>query len=107
MKTRAYKRIPVKLEGKFISDDTSYIAYMRNVSEYGANVIITPMKSEKDFITETIHELKIRLVSGETINLSCSGKWSTTISPQGFTKEIGLEIINPPIQYNKFLTNLK
>lgn len=107
MEKRAYRRIPVKLEGEFISNDISYIVYIRNVSEYGANAIIAPLKSAKDFITEKKHELKIQLVSGETLNLSCKGKWSSPVSFQGLTKEIGLEIIDPPVQYKKFLTTLK
>lgn len=106
MEKRAYRRIPVKLEGEFISDDISYIVYIRNMSEYGANAIIAPLKSAKDFTSEKTHELKIRLVSGETLNLSCKGKWSSAVSFQGLTKEIGLEIIDPPLQYKEFLTTL-
>jgi hypothetical protein len=103
---RAYKRIPVHLEGEFTSNDTNHTAYIRNVSEYGANAIFTSMKSAKNYITKTKHKLKIQLPSGETINLSCRGQWSTSISLQGFTKEIGLEIIDPPIQYKEFLSTL-
>jgi hypothetical protein len=104
---RAYKRIPVKLEGNFVSNDTSHIAFIRNVSEYGANAIFSSMKTAKGFITETQHDLKIHLSSGATINLKCTGKWSSSISPQGLTKEIGVEIIDPPIQYKEFLNTLK
>jgi hypothetical protein len=106
MKKRAYERIPVKLEGKFISNDTSCIAYIRNVSAFGVNAIITPMNCSTDFLKEANHELIIHISSGDTITLNCIRKWSSSISPQGLTKEIGLEIIDPPKQYKEFLSTL-
>jgi hypothetical protein len=106
MEKRAYKRIPVKLEGKLFSNDTNCIAYIRNVSALGVNAIITPMNCATDFFQETQHDLKIHLSSGATINLECRGRWLSAISPQGLTKEIGLEIIDPPIQYKEFLSTL-
>jgi hypothetical protein len=67
MEKRAYRRIPVKLEGKFFSNDTSCIAYIRNVSALGVNAIITPMNCATDFLKEAKHELKIHISSGDTI----------------------------------------
>jgi hypothetical protein len=106
MEKRAYKRIPVKLEGKFFSNDTNCIAYIRNVSALGVNAIITPINCATDFHKKAKQELKIHISSGDTITLNCIRKWSSSISPQGLTKEIGLEIIDPPIQYKDFLSTL-
>ncbi|MHA2219490.1 MAG: hypothetical protein ACXACY_26570, partial [Candidatus Hodarchaeales archaeon] len=102
----AYERISVKLEGKFFSNDTSCIAYIRNVSALGVNAIITPLNCAKYFLKEAKHELKMHIPSGDTIKLNCIRKWSSSISPQGLTKEIGLEIIDPPNQYKEFLSTL-
>ncbi|MHA2219434.1 MAG: PilZ domain-containing protein [Candidatus Hodarchaeales archaeon] len=103
---RAYERIPVKLEGIFISNDTNCIAYIRNVSAFGVNAIITPLNCATDFLKEANYELIIHISSGETIKLNCLRKWSSSISPQGLTKEVGLEIIDPPNQYKEFLSTL-
>ncbi|MHA2219579.1 MAG: hypothetical protein ACXACY_27040, partial [Candidatus Hodarchaeales archaeon] len=77
-----------------------------NVSALGVNAIITPMNCATDFLKEAKHELKIHISSGDTIKLNCIRKWSSSISPQGLTKEIGLEIIDPPKQYKEFLSTL-
>jgi hypothetical protein len=106
MEKRAFQRISVRLDGSFYSHDTSCIAYIRNVSPLGVNAIIAPMHCTAGFAEETKQELKIHTPSGETITLNCIRKWSYSISPQGLTKEIGFEIIDPPIQYKNFLTTL-
>jgi hypothetical protein len=106
MEKRAFKRTSVKCEGNFIFDNISCVAYIRNVSALGVNAIITPMHCSPDFVKETKQELKLNTPSGATITLNCTRKWSSAIAPQGLTKEIGLEIIDPPIQYNELLNTL-
>ncbi len=107
MKKRASKRISVRLDGTFISSNTHCMAYIRNVSDLGVNAIVSPIRCQGDFEKETDHELKVNVPSGETITLHCMRKWSASISPQGVTKEVGLEIIDPPAEYKKFLTTLQ
>jgi hypothetical protein len=104
---RAFQRISVRLDGNLFSHDTSCLAYIGNISALGVNVIIAPTHCSSAFVEETKQESQMNIPSGETIKLNCISRWSSSISPQGLMKEIGLEIIAPPPQYKDFLTTLK
>ena len=106
MEERAYKRIPVmSLEGDLFSGDIIYAAFITDVSEGGLCSIITPLNIPLDFTTKSKFDIKIRLDSGEIINLSCEKRWLYKIG-DGFTKKIGMEIINSPAQYKNLLRTI-
>jgi hypothetical protein len=105
-KSRAYQRVRVRLEGELISHGKSYNAYVRNVSDYGVNVIVFTKTLSGSKVPERRHELIIHLLSEETISLHCEEKWSSVISPRGTAKEIGMTIIDPPGQYKEFIKTL-
>jgi hypothetical protein len=104
---RCFNRIPVSLEAELISDDKNHAAIVEDISENGLKIIIAPIKHKINFTPEIKLELKLHLPSGEPLNLSCKKKWLYKISAHGSTMRIGIEIIEPPTQYKKFLTTLK
>jgi hypothetical protein len=107
MEKRAHKRIPVSIEAELTSEGIQCVAYIRNVSEGGINTIITPVLESGDFTPATELNLKFRLPYGEAVNLKCRKKWSHEISPHKPTVNVGVEIINPPIEYMEFLHSLQ
>lgn len=107
LEKRAFQRISVKLDGSLASHGTSCLAYIKNVSALGVNAIVTQVSGSTAFAEDAKQELQLNTPSGEKITLHCIKRWSSSISPQGKTKEIGLEIIAPPLQYQKFLATLQ
>ena len=99
---RAYKRIPVSLQGELFTGDIIYAAFITDVSESGLSSIITPLSIPVDVTPKSKSDIKVRLDSGEIINLSCEKRWSRKIG-DGFTKKIGMEIINAHVQYKNLL----
>jgi hypothetical protein len=56
-----------------------------------------------EFTPGTKVELKIKLPSEETLILHCEIMRSKNTSPDGLTSGIGMEIINPPSEYDDLL----
>ena len=103
MSDRIFKRIPVNIEAEIISYSGSYPAYIRNVSEHGIHVKVAEMEPVSFSKPDTKVDLKFRLPSGTTINLYCRKKWSNKNTANSFIENIGIEIIDPPDEYIKFL----
>jgi hypothetical protein len=104
---RAYKRIAANLEGVLLTDNISYVAFIRNLSEHGLNTIITPLKTSVNFTLKEKIDLKLNIPSGKTINLLCRKRWSHDISLSRLTKNIGVEIIEPHLTYIEFINTLR
>jgi hypothetical protein len=103
MERRIYKRIPVGLDANISVDDTSYSVYIGNMSAHG--VYLMTVQDEKDVTSQEKDEFQLRLkmCTGETLILQCRKKWSYTISPRSLMSRMGLEIIDPPLQFKEFL----
>ncbi len=106
MEKRVSERKDVMLGAELVCDKVSYAAVVRNVSEKGISVIISPLKSKTDFIPDKNIELRFPLSSGEPVNLQCRRRWSNRFMPTRLTKIIGMEIIAPPLNYSNFLNTL-
>ncbi len=108
MEKRLVKRIPFILGTEFLSSvNISYAAFIRNISEYGLHMIITPMKTAIDFAPGTELELKFQIPSGETLNLYFQERWSYKILSHRLTKWVGIKILDPPAKYKEFLCYLR
>ncbi len=107
MERRICERIIVSLNVELISGGTSYAGVVENISEYGLYMITNPSKTQTDFASGTKLEVTFQLSSGETLKLPCIVKWSYKTPPHGLTNSMGLEILERPIEYTKFLNALK
>jgi len=107
MEKRRSKRIRVNLKAERISGDEKYGVFIENISEHGICMITTHLKAHSKYIPGTYIELRFRLSSGETLNLSCKVIWAhLKIPPDGLTDSIGLEITDPPLKYIEFVRSL-
>ncbi len=108
MERRRSKRIILSLEAELISGDTSYDGLIGNISEDGIYMRTMPTKTSIDTFTPgTNFELKFQLPSEEKLSLHCIVKWSHKTPPHGLTYSMGMEIIDPPPEYKKFLETLQ
>jgi hypothetical protein len=107
MERRRFKRIKVNLRAERISGDEKYAVFIENISEHGIHMITTSSHTHKKYKSGTELELKFKLPTGETINLHCKTQWAySRIPPEKVIDSIGLEIIDPPLQYIKFVRAL-
>lgn len=107
MDKRTCKRIPIGIEADIISDYRNHAAFIGNLSPRGLHLITVYMEDDKDFIRETDIDLHFQTHTGEKLNLHCKKRWSYAITPNSLINRVGMEIIDPPAQYKKFITNLK
>jgi hypothetical protein len=107
MEKRAFQRTPVRIEADLISDYLNFAAFIGNISARGLHIITIHTEDRMDFIQATPLDLKFQIPSGEMLSLHCKKRWSSTITSNSLLWRTGMEIIDPPTQYKKFLTMIK
>ncbi len=108
MEKRISKRQPVELEAEIISGGERYEVCIENISENGVGIECSIKETEIYFEPGATIELKLHLPSGEILNLNCDVKWYTRVKNvfQEITIRVGLQIIDPPLEYRKFYEEL-
>ncbi len=107
MERRRSKRITVSMKAERISGNLKKAVMIENISESGISMITAPAKTAARFKPGIDVRLKLRLSTGEIINLNCKVRWSYPKVPtDGLTSNVGLEIIDPPKEYRKFVEAL-
>ena len=108
MDGRISKRISVILDGEIISHSRHCSAIVNNISENGIFVKI-PLKEreKKQSLDLNFFSLKLQLPTGDLVSLNCIKKWSYQHSSGSLIEHIGIEVINPPQQYKKYLKSLR
>lgn len=101
---RKSARMNVMFGAELVSDRVSYAALVRNVSQSGVSVIISPVQNRTDFISEKDLELSFTLPSGEDIRLQCRKRWSNRFLPSRLTRIIGMEVVSPPDSYRTYIS---
>jgi c-di-GMP-binding flagellar brake protein YcgR len=104
MERRRARRVTINLKAERISCVNNCSVFIENISETGINMISAPGK-KNDYIPGTEMDLELEMSNGKTINLKCNVKWAEH-SPEEKSKSVGLEIINPPLEYKEFLETL-
>ena len=107
MEKRRSGRIKINLRAEHISGDEKNGIFIENISESGIQILATPSKKHERYTPGTDIDLKFLIPSGKAINLHCKIKWAhLKIPPNGMTDSIGLEIIDPPMQFVEFVKAL-
>jgi hypothetical protein len=103
---RTCKRIPVGLEAELTYQDIWCACFIRNISEYGVNMIMRPEKTAFDFNPSDMLDLSLNIPSGEKLNLNGKIIWTQPVLPNKLSMNVGMEIIDPPAGYMNFLNTL-
>ena len=103
---RNHVRIDSRIEAVVVHGDETIKTSILNISRYGLYIKTFHLKPMKDLEPGTVIELKIQLNEGETVDLTCRKIWSYKTASHTFSKNMGLEILNPPAKYLLFVENL-
>lgn len=106
MERRLSERKVLRLKAERISGNQRYAVFIENLSENGISIII-PANSSEDLVPDVPLDIKFRLSQGETVTLYCRVRWSYDSPDDGLTRNIGMEIIDPPEKYKEFLKNIR
>jgi hypothetical protein len=107
MERRGSRRLKVDLKAERISGRGKHTVFIENISEHGILMVVPHSDETKKFGRGTDVELNFRLGPGNAIVLSCRVRWSIPgMPPDGLTDSIGLEVIEPPEAYRKFVKAL-
>jgi len=104
MERRRARRVTINLKAERISCINDCSVFIENISETGIYLITAPEK-KNTYIPGTEMDLELELSTGKTINLNCNVKWAENSTDEK-SKSVGLEIINPPLEYKDFLKTL-
>lgn len=102
MERRRAARKTVKLKAERISCTGNCSVFIENLSETGIKMITAP-NQENDFAPGKDLDLEFELLTGLTINLNCNVKWSYDNPSKDESSSVGLEVIDPPQEYMKFV----
>jgi hypothetical protein len=106
MERRRHKRKTIRLNAESITGDNNFSVFIENLSENGISMITAPSKIPKDFTPNQTVKLKLKLSSGEILDLMCKVSWSHRTAPRSLEFSVGLEIIKPPEEYIEFVRSL-
>jgi hypothetical protein len=106
MERRIFRRISIDLPAERISGDTKGSVFIDNISEKGIHLISASSKSHVRYAEGKEIDLRLSPVKGETIMLRCVVKWCFQESGDEKTDSIGLEVIDPPPGYVRFVRSI-
>ena len=107
MERRQSKRITVSLNAERISGNSKKAVMIENISESGISMMTAPAKTAARFKPGIDVRLKLRLTTGDILNLNCKVRWSyPKEADDDFASNVGLEVIDPPPEYRKFVKTL-
>lgn len=109
MERRRHKRFKINLKAERISGDSKHSVFIEDISEQGIQIMTTPsLTSIKKFSPGTEITLILKLNRGKDITLHCKTRWAYhKMPPERTTDCIGLQIIDPPSEYLKFVKTLQ
>ena len=104
---RRASRIVENLDAEIISGGKSYKGLVMNFSETGLYMVTATADSEVDIAPSTLIDLKCNLSPDKNINLKCEVKWfQPKVSSHGVAFSMGMEILDPPGEYKKFVKDM-
>jgi len=109
MENRSNNRTEVHLTAEIGLFGKSHECLAENLSENGLCVTTSPTVSAKDFIPGTSQEVKLKLPSGETIDVHCEVRWlhSFILESLRVVNSLGMQLITKPPEYLAYLKTLQ
>ncbi len=108
MEKRRSSRKVVSLDARIVSSGISHSGVTVNLSGEGIYMVTASSRDVIDFSQKTTVKLQAVLPTQEKLDLKCSIKWfQKNTSPNGTTFKMGMEIIDPPPVYRKFIKSQK
>ncbi len=100
-------RVKVNLKARRISGGAKHGVLIENISERGIHMLTDPEHRVAGFSPGEKVDINFQLPSGESLSLHCKVRWAHTgIPPDVKTSSVGIEVLNPPAKYIKFVKSL-
>jgi hypothetical protein len=107
MERRRHKRIYVHLKASIKVDEQTFDGYIENISESGVGYLMSsPGRFKDDYLTNKNIELSLQIQPDKTIVLNCVAMWAKTGLSTSKIIGIGMNIIDPPLEYGGWLRTL-
>jgi len=107
MEKRRHERIIESLEAEIVSNGTVYSCIVMNFSTEGLYIVTATASSIVEISPSTILQLNCMLPSGSRLSMDCKIIWfQTKPSQHGVSFSLGLEIVDPPLEYKDFVDSL-
>jgi len=107
MERRKAKRVSVNLKAERISGSDKQSVFIEDISERGIHMITSPSAAIRKYSPGSEIELNLELATGIKILLHCITRWAYRMAPpDSQVDSIGLEILNPPAEYLRFLKSI-
>ena len=105
---RRSRRIDHDLDAEVKSGGNGYAGFIENISREGLFVVASHFEHVKDFVTGAVISVDFQTPAGTEMALSCEIKrMSINREPiAGSVYFLGLEIIDPPLEYDEFYESL-
>jgi len=107
MERRRSGRVKVNLKARRISGGAKHGVLIENISEEGIQMLTDPEHRVAAFSPGEVVDIDFELPGGESLNLHCKVRWAHNAVPaEGRTRSVGVEVMNPPAKYIKFVKSL-
>ena len=107
MEKRSKERIADSLDVEVVAGGVSYSGLVLNCSAEGMYMVTATTYDVVAIPPSSMVELKCKLPIGKEIVMNCEVKWfQTKPSPYGVSFSMGMEIKDPPQEYNDYLKTL-
>lgn len=107
MERRRSVRTAVNLKAERISGRKRAAVFIEDISETGIHLLTAPSAVIGKYAPGSEIAVRLRIPHGEIITLKCRIVWSFhRLPPEREVDSIGLEIVDPPLQYIEFVRAL-
>lgn len=103
---RRSRRRKVRLKAQRISGGEKHGMLIENISEHGIRVVTDPSHKMARLAPGENVDIGLELPSGEAVNLRCKVKWAHDKVPPEKASSVGVEILDPPAKYVRFVRSL-
>jgi len=109
MENRNNNRTEVNIAAEISLFGKSHDCFAENLSENGLCVTTSPTTSAKNFVPGTSQDVKLKLPSGETIDIHCEVRWlhSFILESLRVVNSLGMQLIRKPPEYLAYLKTLQ
>jgi hypothetical protein len=103
---RSSRRRKVSLKAQRISGGEKQGMLIENISEHGIRVVTNPSHTMARLVPGERVDIGLELPSGDSVTLHCTVRWAHEKVPPEEASSVGIEILDPPEKYVRFVKSL-
>lgn len=103
---RRSRRRKVRLKAQRISGGEKKGVLIEDISEHGIRLVTSPSHSMAKLTPGERVDIGLELPSGDSVTLHCAVRWAHEKVPPEQASSVGVEVLNPPAKYVRFVESL-